>query len=360
MSEPQAATKPHLEYEKVLSGSSTQVAQFDTHDKTALQKFQHFLHGNPAAVPLLVLLMSVVIFGSILGTKFFSAFSMTLILQQVAIVGIIGAAQTLVILTAGIDLSVGAIMVLSSVIMGQLAINYGVPAPLAILAGFGVGALCGAINGFLIARVKLPPFIVTLGMWQIVLASNFLYSANETIRSQDLAASAPLLQLFGQSIQLGGAVFTYGVIAMVLLVAGLWYVLNSTAWGRHLYAVGDDPDAAELAGVNVKKMLISVYTISGVICALGGWALIGRIGSVSPTAGQFANIESITAVVIGGLSLFGGRGSILGMLFGALIVGVFQLGLRLIGTDPQWTYMLIGLLIIAAVAIDQWIRKVAG
>ena len=137
-------------------------------------------------------------------------------------------------------------------------------------------------------------------------------------------------------------------------------VLNNTAWGRHVYAVGDDPDAAELAGVNVRRMLISVYTLSGLICALAGWALIGRIGSVSPTAGQFTNIESITAVVIGGLSLFGGRGSILGMLFGALIVGVFSLGLRLIGTDPQWTYLLIGVLIIAAVAIDQWIRKVAG
>lgn len=360
MSEPQAASKPHLEYEKVLSGSSTQVAQFDSNDKTPLQKFQHFLHGNPAAVPLLVLLLSVAIFGSILGTKFFSAFSLTLILQQVAITGIIGAAQTLVILTAGIDLSVGAIMVLSSVVMGQFAIHYGVPAPLAIVAGFVVGALCGWINGILVARVKLPPFIVTLGMWQIVLAANFLYSANETIRSQDLADQAPLLQFFGENLRIGNAVFTYGVVALVLVVAVLWYVLNNTAWGRHLYAVGDDPDAAELAGVNVKKMLISVYTLSGIICALGGWALIGRIGSVSPTAGQFANIESITAVVIGGLSLFGGRGSILGMLFGALIVGVFQLGLRLIGTDPQWTYMLIGLLIIAAVAIDQWIRKVAG
>ena len=108
------------------------------------------------------------------------------------------------------------------------------------------------------------------------------------------------------------------------------------------------------------KTLISVYVLSGLICALAGWVLIGRIGSVSPTSGQFANIESITAVVIGGISLFGGRGSILGMLFGALIVGVFGLGLRLIGTDPQWTYLLIGVLIIGAVAIDQWIRKVAG
>lgn len=360
MSEPQTTKQPLQEYEKVLAGSATQVASFDTHDKTAIQKFQHFLHSSPAAVALIVLVLSLAVFGLILGGKFFSAFTLTLILQQVAIVGIVGAAQTLVILTAGIDLSVGAIMVLSSVVMGQFVFRYGLPAELAVLCGLGVGAFCGFINGLLVSRMKLPPFIVTLGMWQIVLASNFLYSANETIRSQDIEATAPLLQFFGNNIRFGGAVFTYGVIVMVLLVLLLWYVLNHTAWGRHVYAVGDDPDAAELAGVNVTRMLISVYTLSGLICALAGWALIGRIGSVSPTAGQFANIESITAVVIGGISLFGGRGSILGMLFGALIVGVFQLGLRLIGTDPQWTYLLIGVLIIAAVAIDQWIRKVAG
>jgi fructose transport system permease protein len=353
-------SQPSQEFEKVLVDSSTQVASFDTHDKTPLQKFQHFLHSSPAAVPLIVLVMSVIVFGSILGGKFFSAFTLTLILQQVAIVGIVGAAQTLVILTAGIDLSVGAIMVLSSVVMGQFTFRYGLPPTVAVICGLAVGAACGFINGQLVARMKLPPFIVTLGMWQIVLASNFLYSANETIRSQDISTNAPLLQLFGQNLRIGSAVFTYGVIAMVLLVALLWYVLNRTAWGRHVYAVGDDPDAAELAGVNVKRMLVTVYTLSGLICALAGWALIGRIGSVSPTAGQFANIESITAVVIGGISLFGGRGSILGMLFGALIVGVFSLGLRLIGTDPQWTYLLIGVLIITAVAIDQWIRKVAG
>jgi fructose transport system permease protein len=353
-------SQPSQEFEKVLAGSSTQVASFDTHDKTPLQKFQHFLHSSPAAVPLIVLVLSLSVFGALLGGKFFSAFTLTLILQQVAIVGIVGAAQTLVILTAGIDLSVGAIMVLSSVVMGQFTFRYGLPPALAVLRRPAVGAACGWINGQLVARMKLPPFIVTLGMWQIVLASNFLYSANETIRSQDIAANAPILQFFGQNLRIGSAVFTYGVIFMVLLVALLWYVLNRTAWGRHVYAVGDDPDAAELAGVNVKRMLVSVYTLSGLICALAGWALIGRIGSVSPTAGQFANIESITAVVIGGISLFGGRGSILGMLFGALIVGVFSLGLRLIGTDPQWTYLLIGVLIITAVAIDQWIRKVAG
>ncbi len=303
----------------------------------------------------------VAIFGVLLGGKFFSAFSLTLILQQVAIVGIVGAAQTLVILTAGIDLSVGAIMVLSSVVMGQFTFRYGIPAPISILCGFAVGALFGFINGFLVAHIKLPPFIVTLGMWQIVLAPRTSSTRrNETIRSQDIEAQAPLLQLFGAQLRIGGAVFTSGVIVMVLLVLVLWYVLNHTAWGRHVYAVGDDPDAAELSGVEVKRMLISVYMLSGLICALAGWVLIGRIGSVSPTSGQFANIESITAVVIGGISLFGGRGSILGMLFGALIVGVFALGLRLLGTDPQWTYLLIGVLIIGAVAIDQWIRKVSG
>lgn len=353
-------SKSVQDFEKVLGQSASEVAMFDRHQKSPLESVQHILHGNPALVPLIVLVLSLAVFGLLLGDRFFSPFTLTLILQQVAIVGIVGAAQSLVILTAGIDLSVGAIMVLSSVVMGQFTFRYGLPPSLAILCGFAVGGFVGYVNGFLVARVKLPPFIVTLGMWQIVLAANFLYSKNETIRGQDIEANAPLLQLFGTQIRFGGAVLTLGVITMVVLVLVLSYILKHTAWGRHLYAIGDDPDAAELAGVQVQKMLIQVYTISGLICALAGWVLIGRIGSVSPTAGQFANIESITAVVIGGISLFGGRGSILGMLFGALIVGVFGLGLRLIGTDPQWTFLLIGVLIIAAVAVDQWIRKVAG
>jgi fructose transport system permease protein len=345
--------------EKVLDGSEAAVAAFES-ERSTLQKAQHFLHGNPAAVPLIVLVLSLVGFGLTVGDRFFSAFTLTLILQQVAIVGIVGSAQTLVILTAGIDLSVGAIMVLSSVVMGTMTFRYGLPAEISVLIGLAVGAGCGLLNGVLVAFMRLPPFIVTLGTWQIILATNFLYSANETIRGQDIEAQAPILQFFGQTFRMGSAVFTYGVIAMVLLVGLLWYVLNHTAWGRHVYAIGDDPDAAELAGVRVRRILVSVYVLSGLICGFAGWALIGRIGSVSPTAGQFVNIESITAVVIGGISLFGGRGSILGMLFGALIVGVFSLGLRLIGTDPQWTFLLIGVLIIAAVAIDQWIRKVSA
>ncbi|MEA5159564.1 mannose ABC transporter membrane protein /fructose ABC transporter membrane protein /ribose ABC transporter membrane protein [Cereibacter johrii] len=353
-------------FEAALNRSPDSVAEFEQR-RSFVQQARHLLHQTPSLVPLIVLVVSVSIFGALLGQKFFSAFTLTLILQQVAIVGIVGAAQTLVVLTAGIDLSVGAIMVLSSVIMGQFTFRYGIPAPLSVLCGLAAGAGIGFVNGTLVARMKLPPFIVTLGMWQIVLAANFLYSANETIRSQDISAQAPILQFFGNTFRLGadeagrgGAVFTYGAVLLILLVLVIAYVLRQTAWGRHVYAVGDDPDAAELAGVQTRNVLVTVYTLSGLICALAGWVMIGRLGSVSPTAGQFANIESITAVVIGGISLFGGRGSVLGMLFGALIVGVFSLGLKLMGTDPQWTYLLIGMLIIAAVAVDQWIRKAAA
>ena len=346
-------------YEAAVAGSPDKVAEFDHGPQSFIQKFQHALHVTPSLVPLIVLVMSVVIFGLLLGSKFFSPFAMTLILQQVGIVGIVACAQSLVILTAGIDLSVGAIMVLSSVVMGQFTFRYGVPPVMGVAFGLLCGLLCGYINGWLVAKMKLPPFIVTLGMWQIVLASNFLYSANETIRSQEIAEKAAFLQFFGEKFKVGGAVFTYGVIFMIALVLILAYVLRHTAWGRHVYAVGDDKEAAELSGVNTDKVLISVYILSGLICAFAGWALIGRIGSVSPTSGQLANIESITAVVIGGISLFGGRGSVLGTFFGALIVGVFTLGLRLLGADAQWTYLLIGVLIIAAVAVDQWIRKVS-
>ena len=344
----------------ITAGGQAEQPAFEARHHTPLQRIQHFLHGNPAAVPLIVLVVAVIGFGIAIGPRFYSAFTLTLILQQVAITGIVGAGQTLVILTAGIDLSVGAMMVLSSVVMGQFAMHYGAPGIVAVFAGLVVGGLCGLVNGLLVSKVRLPPFIVTLGTWSIYGAANFIYSGNETVRSQDIDRVAPILHFFGNSFRIGGAVFTYGVVAMVLLVIGLWYALNHTAWGRHVYAVGDDQDASMLAGIRVDRILVSVYVVTGVICALAGWVLIGRIGAVSPQAGQLENINAITAVVIGGTSLFGGRGSILGTLFGALIVGVFSLGLRLIGTDPQWTQLTVGGLIIVAVATDQWIRKVSA
>ncbi len=345
----------------VKSKTQEQVADFEDHEKGLVGFIHENLHKYPFLVPLIVMIVAVIIFG-LINPNFYRASTLSVILQQVGIVGILGTAQAIVILTAGIDLSVGAMMVFITVIMGQFSFRYGIPAEITILIGIAAGTFMGFCNGWLVARLKLPPFIVTLGTWQIILAANFIYSRNETIRSQDIAEQASALHFWGTIFQIGDARVTYGVIAFLVLVAIMAYVLSSTAWGRHVYAVGDDKEAAELAGVNTDKVLIQVYTLAGLLCGIAAWVAIGRFGAISPGAstGVQGNIQSITAVVIGGISLFGGRGSIIGMFLGALIVGVFEMGLRMAGADAQWTFLLIGVLIIAAVTVDQWIRKVSA
>ena len=278
------------------------------------------------------------------------------------------------ILTAGIDLSVGLIMILCSVIMGRTAVYFGVPVVIAFPLGLAACLACGWLNGIIVTKLRLPPFIVTLGTWSIFGALNTWYSNSETIRSQDMEAAAPFLLWLGKLIKvydsvkmlgldlpfLKGWVVTYGSILMILLAIVLSYILGRTAFGRHIYATGDDPDAARLSGINTDRTLLAVYALAGFVCAIAAWVLIGRIGGVSPQAGLTANLDSITAVVIGGTSLFGGRGSIIGTLFGALIVGVFRNGLALSGLEVLWQDFAVGVLIIVAVTIDQWIRKIAA
>ncbi len=353
-------TSSKQDFEKVIDKADTAVVAFEEHDRTLIDKAQHFLHGNPTMVPVIVLIISLAVFGVLAGGKFFSAFNLSLIMQQVSIIGILAAAQSLVILTAGIDLSVAAIMVLMSVIAGNLAVNMGVPAPLALLVAFTGGTAAGLLNGLLVTRFKLPPFIVTLGTWNVFFALNLWLSGAQSIRSQDIDAAAPLLKFFGTSVAIGKAQLSYGSILMVLIFIALWFLLTKTAWGRHVYAIGDDKEAAELSGIRTDRTLVSVYMLAGFVCAVGAWASIGRVGSISPQSFYEGNLQSITAVVIGGISLFGGRGSIIGPLVGALIVGVFQSGLRLAGVDVLWQVFAIGWLIIIAVAIDQWIRKVSS
>jgi fructose transport system permease protein len=246
-------------------------------------------------------------------------------------------------------------MVLSSIVMAKLSADQGVPGLLALLIGFLVGTACGLINGGLVTRLKLPPFIVTLGTLNIFFALNLWYSQSETVRGTDMSS---LLLWTGKTINIGGTLITYGSILMVVLFGIFAWVLKNTAWGRHVYATGDDAEAARLAGVRKDRVLLSVYIVAGLICAVAAWMLIGRIASASPQAGTSANLDSITAVVIGGTSLFGGRGRVVGTLIGALIVGVLRNGLTLTGVDVLWQDFAVGILIIAAVAIDQWIRKV--
>ena len=351
----------HLTAAAAVAGSAGgDVADFERDAAlTPVDRIHRFLHGQPVAGPAIVLVAATVVF-SFLSDTFFASANFSLIVQQVMTIGILGIGQTIVILTAGIDLSVGAIMVLTSVIMGKLAVEQGMPAPLAILIGFAVGALLGWINGTLVTRVKLPPFIVTLGTWQIFFAINLWYSESETLRSQDVEQQASMLQWLGRSFEAGGTRITYGTILMLGMFAVFWYVMKWTAWGQHIYAVGDDAESARLSGIRRDRVLLSAYVVAGVVCAVAGWALIGRTGSVSPQSGQDANLDSISAVVIGGTSLFGGRGRIVGTLLGALTVGVFRSGLVQASVDVLWQNFSVGVLIIVAVSIDQWIRRVVA
>jgi fructose transport system permease protein len=375
MSVKEASSRGPAEFEGVLPNAPQAVVSFEEEAPSTLRRAQHFLHQYPTTVPFLVLALGVVFFSGIVGNKFLAPFNLSLVLQQVTIVATLGIAQTLVILTAGIDLSVGAIMILCSVVMGRTCVVYGVPLMIAFPLGLLVGLACGLVNGLIVTMLRLPPFIVTLGTWSIFGALNIYYSRSETIRQQDVESAAPFLQWTGTIIKpydfllnhlglpvpfLKGSVITYGSILMVVLAVFIWYVLNRTAFGRHVYATGDDPDAARLAGISPNRTLISVYGLAGLICAIAAWVLIGRIGGISPQGGQDANLDSITAVVIGGTSLFGGRGSIVGTLIGALIVGVFRNGLALSGLDVLWQQFTVGWLIIIAVTLDQWIRKAAS
>jgi fructose transport system permease protein len=310
-------------------------------EHTLSQRIQHLLHRHPALSPAIILLLTVVCFTAV-NSRFSNPAALSLLVQQTAVVAALAVGQTLIILTAGIDLSVGAITILSTMVTATLAAENGWPAGL-------------ALNGMLVTRIGLPPFIVTLGTLSIFTAVALLYSSGQSIQNNRLPA---LLNWTGEGFSIGRFRITTGVVLVVALYLVLGYALSQTAWGRHVYAVGDDPEAARLSGIRSGRVLFSVYAVAGLIYGIGGWILIGRAGAASPNAIVDANLDSITAVVIGGTSLFGGRGGLLGTLLGALIVQAFTVGLSLAGVDAQYRLLAVGILVIVAVSVDQWIRKV--
>jgi fructose transport system permease protein len=320
---------------------------------TVARRAHNLLHRMPALSPLLVLIIACLIFG-LDNNRFFRPENLSIVLQQAAVVGALAVGQTLVILTAGIDLSVGAVTVLASLVMGKLVANHGVPGLLAFLIGFLVAVVAAFLNGVLVTRIKLPPFIVTLGTLSIFTAITLIYAQGQTISLN----TGNFLTWTGTTISLGRLKLTVGVLMMLALYVVFAYALRQTAWGRHLYATGDDPEAARLAGIRTNRVLLSAYVVAGAVFGIAAWILVGRISGADPNAGLNYNLESITAVVIGGTSLFGGRGAVVGSLIGALIVQVFDNGLALAGVDPNYQVLAVGVLVIVAVAADQWIRSV--
>jgi fructose transport system permease protein len=287
----------------------------------------------PAVGPLFALILTMAFF-SLKSDRFLQAQNLSLVLQQVMVVGVLAIGQTLVILTAGIDLSVGTVMALGQIVMTKLAVANGVPAIPALILGILTCVGFGMLNGGLVTTVRLPAFIVTLGTLNIAFALTHIVSNDLTF--------SPLpseLLFFGRTFTIGGADFTYGVVLMLLLYGVAWFALSQTAWGRHVYAVGDNREAARLTGINTAKVLFGVYTVAGLTYGIAAMLLASRTELGDPNAGQTTeNLDSITAVVLGGTSLFGGRGTVIGTL---------------IGVEVIYQYLVTGILVILAVSIDQ-------
>jgi fructose transport system permease protein len=301
--------------------------------------------------PFIALAIACTIFG-LTTDNFFSGANFALILQQVMVVGVIAIGQTLIILTAGIDLSCGMVMALGSIVMTKVAEDFGIPAPLAILLGIAVTAGFGLVNGLLVTRIKLPPFIVTLGTFNIAFAITQLYSGAQTV------TSVPDAMLWlGNTFRIGDTPIAYGTVLMVLLYLGVWFWLRDTPSGRHVYAVGNNPEATRLVGIPTDRVLLGVYVLAGAFYGVASLLAVARTGVGDPNAGQTENLDAITAVVLGGTSLFGGRGVILGTLAGAIVVGVLRNGLTLMGVSSVYQVLITGILVIIAVTVDQLSRK---
>ena len=301
--------------------------------------------------PFIALVLACAFF-SVMTERFFSAENLSLILQQVTVVGVIAIGQTLIILTAGIDLSCGMVMALGSVVMTKFAVELGLPTPIAVLCGIAVTALFGLLNGLLVTKIKLPPFIVTLGTFNIAFAITQLYSGAQTVT--DLP---PAMTWLGNTFPLAGANVAYGTLLMLLLYLGTWFWLRETGAGRHVYAVGNNAEATRLVGIPTQRVLLGVYVLAGVFYGIASLLAVARTGVGDPNAGQTENLDAITAVVLGGTSLFGGRGVVLGSLIGAVVVGVLRNGLTLMGVSSVYQVLVTGILVILAVTVDQLSRK---
>jgi len=308
-------------------------------------------------IVLVVIVMMAILYATQPAT-FLSAGNLSNILKQNAFAAMLALGMFVVIVTAGIDLSVGSVLALSMICLA-VADKAGVPWPLVLLVGPLVGIACGLVNGLGYTTLKLPhPFIMTLG------TLNIARGLTSLISQAPISGLQPQVRYPGQQYYTLGlfnppAGIPVSFFLVIVCAVGLWFFLNRTNMGRHIFAIGGNPQAARVSGINVDRVLVYVYAICGFFAGLAALLLAGRTDSGFPLAGVGAELDAIAAVIIGGASFFGGRGTVLGVLAGVLIMGLLRNGLNLNNISPFWQQILIGLIIIIAVYIDVLRRRAA-
>lgn len=290
-------------------------------------------------------LILLVVFFSLSSENFFRFDNIIGIMLSTAVIGVLALGSTFVIITGGIDLAVGTVMTFASVMTGVIITFWGLPIPLGIAGGIATGALCGFISGWLVAKMKIPPFIATLGMMMVTKGLSLVVSGTKPIYFNDTPAFSKIAM--GTLFKVPLAVFIFFGLAVIASI-----VLSKTIIGRYNFALGSNEEATRLSGVNVNFWKITIYVITGAFAGIAGIIMASRLNSAQPALGSGYELEAIAAVVIGGTSLSGGQGSILGTVIGALIMSVLTNGLRILSVPQEWQVVIVGLVVIGAVYAD--------
>ncbi len=298
-----------------------------------------------------VVLIALIAFFSVKSPNFLTTTNFLALANQIPAAILIAVGMTFVLIIAGIDLSVGSVVGISGAVLGLLLDRLGVPLPIAIVAGLLTGLACGMINGMVIVRWSLPPFIVTLGMLEVARGATFLLTQTRTIYLGSKIGGIA-------DIGVGNISLLFIIAIAVAVIAQL--VLDKSRFGRYMVAIGTNEKAAYLSGINTSRIKLAVYATSGVLCALAALVNTARMASANPNAGTGFELEAIAAVVVGGTSLMGGRGSVVNSLFGVLIMAVLSSGLSQIGTEEATKRMITGLVIVLAVVLDYYRTKLTS
>ncbi|WP_173087494.1 ABC transporter permease [Devosia sp. 1635] len=297
-------------------------------------------------------LIALLVVFSLASPNFLRTANVLAILQATSVNGVLAIAATIVIITGGIDLSVGTLMTFCAVIAGVLLTNLGLPLPIGVVGAILAGTASGLISGTIIAKLKVPPFIATLGMMLILKGLSLVISGTKPIYFNNTPGFTQIAQgsLIGSVIP--ALPVPNGVLILFLVAIVISFVLSKTALGRYTFALGSNEEAVRLSGVNVDRWKIGVYALAGSVVGIAGLLIASRLNSAQPALGQGYELDAIAAVVIGGTSLSGGRGTVLGTLIGALIISVLANGLRILSVAQEWQTVVTGLIIILAVYAD--------